>query len=25
MQVWVHGQVQRAGLDLIVVLHCPLG
>ena len=22
-QVWVHGQVQRAGLDLIVVLHCP--
>jgi hypothetical protein len=24
-QVWVHGQVQRAGLDLIVVLHCPPG
>jgi hypothetical protein len=25
MQLWVHGQVQRAGLDLIVVLHCPPG
>jgi hypothetical protein len=22
-QVWVHGQVERDGVDLVVVLHCP--
>jgi hypothetical protein len=24
-QVWVHGQVQRDGVELVVVLHCPAG